>query len=593
LSADGGLRHPPPNRGRVFAPHPLQAMIRCSDRLAETQRGSLRNAARPAAVLIIAVLGCIPIINQPVQVDDPLFLGIAQQILKTPASPFEGRPPWHDGDWFSENANPPLWPYLIAATASVFGWNEAAFQGLQYACNFALVFGVFMLARRVCLHPVFWTAAVMLSPFLLPGRNLMADTLMLALWVWSFEWFLQDTLDGKRGRAVGAGLLAAAAMLTKYTGGLLAPLYLFLGWKRGRQSFWSWLIPALVFAAWCGHNQHFYGRMHFFASAGSGGGIDAFDRMRVAARVVGAMVLWGPVWIAAAWSCVGGWRRVVLVLAIPAAALAAGADFWDAIVRLQLANVIIEGPVVAHFGLFMASGVLAIAALAVSFKKFDDESSVNRARFALTAWLAAATVFNLFATSSIAFGAVRHLITVLIPMLLLAGSAFDRFASKRKGVWTFAVMTLVASASLGGFLVHGDRLAASAGIIAASEAKSLANAGNNVWIAGDSAMRYHAERKGVAWAKTDLSDVPVGGVVATSFLRALGYRQHPLFTRQARLTRRMHLESWNPMRMQETQVSFYGANVMTLPWMMDLRPHGSGPKGERTYDSVLFYQRVK
>ena len=128
---------------------------------------------------------------------------------------------------------------------------------------------------------------------------------------------------------------------------------------------------------------------------------------------------------------------------------------------------------------------------------------------------------------------------------------------------------------------------------AASEAKSLANAGDNVWIAGDSAMRYHAERKGVAWAKADLSDVPVGGVVTISSLLAIGYRQHPLFTKQARLTRRMHLESWNPMRTQETQVSFYGANVMTLPWMMDLRPHGSGPNGERTYDSVLFYRRMK
>src|SRR6187397_997061 len=74
-------------------------------------------------VAVVAALGCVPIIGQPVQVDDPLFLGVAKQILQTPPNPFGGPPAWHDGDWFSQNANPPLWPYLLAATATVFGWN--------------------------------------------------------------------------------------------------------------------------------------------------------------------------------------------------------------------------------------------------------------------------------------------------------------------------------------------------------------------------------------------------------------------------------------------------------------------------------------
>jgi 4-amino-4-deoxy-L-arabinose transferase-like glycosyltransferase len=542
-------------------------------------------------VLIIAAIGCVLIVGQPVQVDDPLFLGMAKQILQTPMSPFAGTPAWLDRDWFSENANPPLWGYLLAATAANFGWNETAYQILQCLANVALTFGVFMLARRVCLRPVFWTAAAMLSPFLLPGRNLMADTLMLACWVWSFEFFLQDALDGQRGRGVYAGLLAAAALLTKYTGGLLAPIYLFLGWRWGRQQWWSWLIPSLVFAAWCGHNLHFYGRMHFFASA-SGGNIEIFDRVRVFARVVGAMVMWGPVWIVAGWQSAIGWRKGVLALSLPAAALASGADFWDAIVRLQLANVIIEGPVVAHFAGFMASGILAFAAFIAGVRINSDDSN-DRARSALFVWVVAATTFNLVATSSIAFGAVRHLVVAIIPFVLLGGGAFDRLAVTRKGVVVCAWLTLFVSAALGGLIAHGDRLEAEAGVVAAKEAAALKNSGHQVWVAGDSAMRYHAERNGVAWARTDLSDVPVGGVVVTAYLRAVGYRQHPLFTSQARLLKRVVLESWNPVRAQETQVSFYGANLMTLPWMADFRRQAAGPMGGQPYDSILVYQRVK
>jgi 4-amino-4-deoxy-L-arabinose transferase-like glycosyltransferase len=278
-------------------------------------------------VALVAAVGCIPIIGQPIQVDDPLFLGVAKQILETPANPFGGVPPWHDGDWFSQNANPPLWSYLLAGTAAIFGWNEAAFHGLQCLANVVLAFGLFALASRVCLRPLFWTTACLLSPFLLPGRNLMADTLLLALWCWSFELFFQEALDGKRGRGVGAGLLASAALLTKYTGGLLAPIFFILCWRWKTPKHWSWLLPVLAFGLWCGHNHFYFGRMHFFANlGGGGGGLNLVDRMIVFARIVGAMSIWGPVWMIAAWGVVHGWRRVVLGLALPSAALLAAAD---------------------------------------------------------------------------------------------------------------------------------------------------------------------------------------------------------------------------------------------------------------------------
>jgi 4-amino-4-deoxy-L-arabinose transferase-like glycosyltransferase len=555
------------------------------------QTGALPFGSR-LTVLFIAAVGCLPIVGQPVQVDDPLFLGIAKQILETPTDPFGGKPTWHDGDWYSENANPPLWSYLLAATAAVFGWNESAFQLLQCIANFALTFGVFALARRVCLKPLFWTTAVMLSPFLLSGRNLMADTLLLALWCWSFELFLQDALDGKRGRAIGAGLLAAAAMLAKYTGGLLPLIFLVLmvRWRTWRPS--AIVIPAAAFALWCGHNQLHYGRMHFFANVG-GGGFDLVDRLRVFTRVVGAMLLWGPVWIVAAWSTVGGIRRAILVFAIPVAAGLAWADLHDAIIRMQLANVIAAGALVAHFGVFMAFGVLAFAAFTAIPFATGERTPQGQARFALLVWLATAATFNVFATSAVAFGAVRHLILVVIPVMSLASGAFDRLSHGRWAVQAFAWLTLSACAGLGGLLAHGDRLAGTAGVRVAELAGQYASRGNDVWIVGDPALRYHAERSGAKRWRGDAAEIPVGGYVIALFSRSLAYRHHALFTSQSRMVQRVRLESWNRFRTQDAQVSFYGANAMTLPWMIDARPVPSGPGGRLEYDEIYVYQRMK
>jgi 4-amino-4-deoxy-L-arabinose transferase-like glycosyltransferase len=544
------------------------------------------------AVLLIGTVGCLPIVGQPVQVDDPLFLGVAKQILATPHSPFGGQPAWHDGDWFRENANPPLWSYLLAATAALFGWNETAFQGLQCLCNLALAFGIFALARRICLRPLFWTAACLLSPFLLPGRNLMADTLLLALWCWAFELFLQAALDGKRGRAVGAGVSASAALLTKYTGGLLVPLFFILCWRWKTPRPWAWLLPAVVFAAWCGHNQLVYGRIHFFHSLGGGGGVDHFERVRVLLRIAGALVLWTPVWWIAAWT-LGGWRRPLLLIAPLAAGAAAYAEHADLAGRFQQSGVNMNAATGAQFALFLASGVLLLAAFIGLQRGLNESANVDKTRAASFFWLVAAAAFNLSATSSIAFGAVRHLLVVFVPMLLLGGGAFDRLSVGRPGLRLFAWLTLLAGAGLGGLLAHGDRLAAAAGVRAAAEVRQRSSAGERIFVSGDPALRYYVEPAGGTWWRGDADAVPVGGTVVLLYSRNLAQIHHPVLANQSTLVGRTSLDSWNPFRTQSALASFYAANVTTLPWVIETSPQARTPRGGSIHDELLIYRRVR
>jgi len=557
-----------------------------------TPNSELRTPYSFFAVAIVAAIGCVPIIGQPIQVDDPLFLGVAKQILETPANPYGGTPTWHDGDWFSQNANPPLWSYLLAATAALFGWNETAFHVLQCFANIALAYGIFALARRICTRPLFWTSACLLSPFLLPGRNLMADTLLLALWCWSFEFFLQDALDGRRGRGVWAGLLASAALLTKYTGGLLVPIFILLclRWKAFR--LWAWLLPILAFALWCGHNQYYYGRTHFFANVGSGG-LGLFDRARVVTRIVGGMVFWGPVWLFAAWVAGGGWKKFLIPLSLPAAIGFAAADFYDVIHRFSSGGVDAQSDLVLHFAVFIALGFLLIASLIVSTVGAGCDDSERRARFALILWLGLATAFNLLATSAVAFGAVRHLLIVFVPAILLGGGAFDRASGDRPWLRVLAWATLLVSAGLGGVLAHGDRLSASAGSEAADETATLIAQGNAVWTAGDPALRYMTERLGAHWWHGEMERLPVDGLVVTTYFRSLAFRSHPVLMKQSVLQRKISLESWNRFRTQSTYASFYGANLLTLPWMAETSKYSKGPKGGWEYDLILISRRVR
>jgi hypothetical protein len=188
---------------------------------------------------------------------------------------------------------------------------------------------------------------------------------------------------------------------------------------------------------------------------------------------------------------------------------------------------------------------------------------------------------------------VRHLLVVFIPAILLGGDAFDRATFHRPILRAAAWLTLILGAGLGVLLADGDRLSASASDEAAAEAATLIDQGKKVWIAGDPALRYAAERVGANWWRGETTEIPVDGVVVLTYYRGLQLRQHPMLLANSVMLANIHLESWNPFRTQSTFASFYGANVLTLPWMIETSKYSRGPKGGWEYDLILLYRRVR
>ena len=93
-----------------------------------------------------------PFLNQAYDIDDPLFLWMAQQIRRHPFDPYGGIVHWAATAQSMSVAmqNPPLCSYQIAAVGSIVGFGEVALHLAFLLPAMATVLGTFALARRLC-----------------------------------------------------------------------------------------------------------------------------------------------------------------------------------------------------------------------------------------------------------------------------------------------------------------------------------------------------------------------------------------------------------------------------------------------------------
>ncbi len=221
---------------------------------------------RPALWLALATLLCLaPFAHKAVHIDDYLFLRAARQILLTPADPFGTTVHWYDSPMplAAVTQNPPGASYLLASAGALFGWSETALHLVFFATAVCAVLGVHRLAQRFCPQPALAALLALITPvFWVSATTLMSDIPMLALWLWSLEFWLRG-LDRRRHRwfALAATLIALAG-LTKYFAAALLPLLLVYTFVRERRPslplLWL-LLPATALVAYDRHTAALYG----------------------------------------------------------------------------------------------------------------------------------------------------------------------------------------------------------------------------------------------------------------------------------------------------------------------------------------------
>jgi hypothetical protein len=207
---------------------------------------------------------------KPLHVDDAYYHYYAAHIARHPADPFGFQVFWWEKPVAASRVlAPPVFPYWWAIAIKLTGDHERLWKWWLLGVNWLFIFSLDKLLNRFTgrYAPVLLTMTV-LSPVFLPSVNLMIDVPALALGLSALVLFMKAVDRNQKWLVLGAGLLAAVAMQTKYTAFVTPSAMLAYGlvYGRLRQGLTAATVASLVFAAWELVTAFLYGESSFLCN---------------------------------------------------------------------------------------------------------------------------------------------------------------------------------------------------------------------------------------------------------------------------------------------------------------------------------------
>ena len=228
----------------------------------------------PLFPIVAAVATLAPFARKAFNVDDPLFLWTARQILQDPARFYDFNVNWYGWDMPMAEVlkNPPGVSYYLALVGGLAGWGEVPIHLALLLPAGLVAWGTFALARELNADPVVASLATIFTPaFLVSGTNVMSDMSMAAGWIWALWLWVRGVRSKRMGWLIGAGLVASMAMLTKYFALALVGLFIAYAWSATGRRVGRWIVPAcfplLALAGFESWTKAVYGRALFFDAA--------------------------------------------------------------------------------------------------------------------------------------------------------------------------------------------------------------------------------------------------------------------------------------------------------------------------------------
>lgn len=234
---------------------------------------SPRRRREAIGVAALATLAPLLFLDAAVGIDAPVFVAVAEQIVRAPGDPFGFEMVWDPTAPQAArfNRNPPLVSYWLAPWIALFGDRDWALHAalLPFPALAALAF--LGIARRLAAPGLAPTLLLVTTPaFLVLSTTLLLDVPLLACMLGAVYALLRSReSDAVRWQWL-AGAAAAAAGLTKYVGFSTAPLLaagVLLLWGRpGPALLRTLLPPLLVWTGWGVWTALLYGNPHFLGS---------------------------------------------------------------------------------------------------------------------------------------------------------------------------------------------------------------------------------------------------------------------------------------------------------------------------------------
>lgn len=230
------------------------------------------------AVLALSVLYFFPFLNTPFGTDpgDPKYIGLAKDIRSNSfRMPLAQVTSVYHGCYGKMNTNGPVIPYYIAIVQSLFGESEIPLHVAFLLFKVIGAYSIYMLAQKFIGSGFLAALLFLFNPYILGNTlNVKTDLAFTALFLASLLLFVEGVDRNSRNRRLASGVLAGLVILTKYTGFLLIPLFLFYIFfvtkneKNPSKYAVCFAIPIAIFLLWEVHNIVFFGRVHFVEQMG-------------------------------------------------------------------------------------------------------------------------------------------------------------------------------------------------------------------------------------------------------------------------------------------------------------------------------------
>jgi 4-amino-4-deoxy-L-arabinose transferase-like glycosyltransferase len=546
-------------------------------------------------VLAIAAAATLPWLDKAFHIDDVLYLMVAEQIRSDPMLPYgdkdramvlwdseDGNP----GSLFHTDYNPPLWKYLLAGAIEVLGKEEWKLHLVSTAAVVLAAWPLYLIGRRWTSRPLWCVAMILWSPFFLPGQNVMIEPFLLCLTTWATYFMIRSWEDwGGSGSAL-AGVFAGAAIVTKYTAGVLSGVFLVgcLLFRRPRSLFFLASASAVV-GLWMVHNESVYGQQHL-----GDHGI-AFKpgewpvRVLTVLRIIGAVSIFWPMLLHRVWmiGVMGRWTAVVVVLA---SGLCGWLDVLQAQATFRGWGVETRDGLWWHYFVFTSLGAATVLALVagsvLQLLQKPEEWALARTERFLEIWIAAILVFNV---TSVPFNAVRHLLLAFVPMTWLAARAYP---SERR---VLPALCLVVSTTLGVGLALADyefadahRVLARTSLRQDVAARTATN--NRVWYTGNWGWVYYASGEGAVPYFQSPENWGLGPVRKGDRVyhpQMMNWRDFNAYGKSMQERKPTPIESKLPIRSVTFPAHYYGVLSFSLPWVVPI-------VADRTEDGSLRYR---
>jgi hypothetical protein len=375
-------------------------------------------------------------------------------------------------------------------------------------------------------------------------------------------------------------VLAALAILTKYTGALVIPVL--VAWSIMRRR-WSSLgfvvVPVSALGLWLWHNRALYGRSHLWSLPMTVSGIEP-----AVERLTGVLVGHGAITILSLLVFVAlstDWLKSALVVAASVSQVAlvlwsrsTPAAGWSATYTM-------------HYVAFATSGALmwfGLVALQVCRGWSKEHASVSRLTpktvpgdtIVLSAW---AVLFVIYNSISVPFLAVRHLLPGIAPLVWLVLREWDIALPRSKWKHASLVCTVAISTALGYALAVADLEFATAyrqlpQMLSEQAAQGqIPKAGSHrIWHDGVMGWAYYAELAGLrGWWSENTDRLLPGDAVVLSERAGRSVKSAIESQRMESICTRQSLHGRVPLRTIASGVQYYAFDS-GLPWRFSLEP---------------------